>query len=54
MGTPAGRSTDVALAALVTITAVVLLAAMPSWAVTGLAVAAAASWCFWLDRHPAS
>jgi len=54
MDNPSAGSAGVALAALLTITAVVLLAAMPSWAATGLAVAAAASWCFWLDRHPAS
>jgi hypothetical protein len=46
------RPTEVVLALLVTVTVVVLLASMPSWATAGLAVAAASSWCFWLDRHP--
>jgi hypothetical protein len=54
MGKPGARPTEVAVAALVAVMAVAVLAAMPSWAATGLAVAAAASWCFWLDRHPTS
>ena len=49
-----GRPTELALASLVLVTLVVLLAAMPSWAAAGLAVAAAASWCLWLERHPTS
>jgi len=48
------RPTGVVVALLGAVTVVALLASMPSWATAGLAVAAAASWCFWLDRHPAS
>jgi hypothetical protein len=54
MGESVARPTEVVLALLAAVTAVVLLASMPSWATAGLAVAAASSWCFWLDRHPTS
>ena len=48
------RPTVVALALFLALTVLVLLAGMPPWATAALAVAAAASWCYWLDRHPAS
>jgi hypothetical protein len=48
------RPTVVALALLLALSVLVLLAGMPSWATAGLAIVAAASWCYWLDRHPAS
>jgi len=46
------RPTAVVLVLLVALTVVVLLASLPPWATAGVAVAAASSWCFWLDRHP--
>jgi len=52
MGKPVARQPEAALAALIVVSVVVLLLAMPSWATAGVAVVAAASWCYWLDRHP--
>jgi len=48
------RQPEAALAALVAVSVVVVLFAIPSWATAGVAVGAAASWCYWLDRHPTS
>jgi hypothetical protein len=45
---------ELALAALVVMTAAVLFAALPPFAGMALAVIAAVSWCLWLDRHPTS
>ena len=53
MGKPSSRPPDLVVAALVVMTLVAVLSAMPPFASMGLAVLAAVSWCIWLDRHPA-
>ena len=53
MGKPS-QPPELALAALVVMSAAVLFAALPPFAGMTLAVIAAVSWCFWLDRHPTS
>ena len=54
MGTHSSRPPDLAVAALVVMTTIAMLAAMPPFVSMGLAVVAAVTWCIWLDRHPTS
>jgi hypothetical protein len=54
MGTQSSRPPDLAVAALVVMTTIAMLAAMPPFVSMGLAVVAAVTWCIWLDRHPTS
>lgn len=48
------RPPDLVVAALAVTLGTALLAAMPPFASICVAVAAAISWCIWLDRNPAS
>jgi hypothetical protein len=54
MGKRSSRPPELAIGVLVVMGAIALLAALPPAASMGVAVAAAVSWCIWLDRHPTS
>jgi hypothetical protein len=54
MEKPVSRPPELVVAALVVMTIIGLLAAMPPFVGMAVAVIAAISWCLWLDRHPAS
>jgi len=53
MARPTSRPHELALAAIMVLTSVLLLAWMPPFFSMAVSVLAAISWCLWIDRHPA-